>query len=234
MSRLTWTERKHYGGVDHGVVYSRNGSVETWNGLISVTEKPSDIRERIRHRDGQKTINQRVSDSFSATVECWTYPQLLSNRRAIFDFSYRTQTSSGYEIHLVYNALANITGTQYAQDEASPLSFDIWTRARAMPLERMPSAHLIIDSSDAFPGAVAAFENVLYGDVDVAPRFPEPEELITIFDLNSLFQVVDNGDGTATLIAPDEVFEWFNAYEGRADWPYVNQVTPDTVRLRNF
>jgi hypothetical protein len=234
MSRLTWTERKHYGGVDRGAVYSRNGSVEAWNGLISVTEKPSDIRERVRHRDGMKTINQRVSDSFSATAECWTYPQLLSNHRTIFDFSYRSRTSTGYEIHLVYNALAHMTGVQYAQDEASPLTFDIWTRPRAMPLERMPSAHLIIDSSEAYPPVVAAFEDLLYGDGESDPRFPDPEELITIFDINALFQVVDNGDGTATISAPDEVFEWLSDTHAIADWPYVNNVDEDTVRIRNF
>ena len=234
MSRLTWTERKHYGGVDRGAVYSRSGSVEAWNGLISVTEKPSDIRERVRYRDGKKTLNQRVSDSFSATVECWTYPPLLSSNRVTFDLSYRTQTSTGYEIHLVYNAMAHITGTQYNQGEASPLTFDIWTRPRPMPLERMPSAHLVIDSSEAHAPVIAAVEDLLYGDSDSEPRFPTPDELIPLFDINALFKVIDNGDGTATLDAPDWVFEWFNSYEGQADWPYVNVVTEDTVRLRNF
>jgi hypothetical protein len=103
-----------------------------------------------------------------------------------------------------------------------------------MPLLRSPSAHIIISTATAFPPAVTAVENVLYGDDNEDARFPDPEELVPIFDVNALFTVVDNGDGTATISAPDEVFTWLNDSQGVADWPYVNYVDEETVRIRNF
>lgn len=238
MSRLTWTERKYHSGVDRGVVYSRDGSVETWNGLISVAEKPTDIRERVRYRDGVRSINHRSEDSFAATIECFTYPLSLFSTvprtRPGFDMSYRTKTESGYEIHLIYNAVPRINGVTYKQNEHTPLTIDISTRPMMMPLSRAPSAHLIINTSTVYPGVLVEFEQVLYGGDDSDPRMPLPDDLISLFDVNALFRVIDNGDGTATLIAPDEVFEWFNATQGQVDWPYVNRVAPDTVRIRNF
>lgn len=235
MSRLTWSERKHYSGLDRAAVYSRTGSVEVWNGLISVTEDPSDIRERVRYRDGRKIINQRSEDSFKATAECFTYPDILVNPRATFNLTYRVKTSKGYEIHLVYNAMFQVKPGKYAQeDEVTPFNLVISTRPEPMPLLRKPSAHLVIDGSVAYPPVVTAFEDFLYGDEELEPRFPSPDELVTVFDVNALFQVIDNGDGTATLSAPDEVFEWLSSTHAIADWPYVNQIAEDTVRVRNW
>lgn len=234
MSRLTWTERKYYSGVDRGVVYSRSGSVEVWNGLISVAEKPSDIRTRVRYMDGRKTVNQRSEDSFAATIDCHTYPTVLTKTRAEFDLTYRVKTNNGYEIHIVYNALGRFAGGLYAQNETTPFTFDIFTRPKEMPLLRKPSAHLVIDTSLAYGPVVDKFEEVLYGTDLAEPRLPGPEEVVDIFDVNALFQVVDNGDGTATISAPDEVFAWFSATYAIVDWPYVTTVDEDTVRIRNF
>lgn len=235
MTRLTWDDRQHYGGCDRGVVYFQNGEAAVWNGLTAVTEKPSDLRTRVRYRDGQKSVNQRVEDSFSATVECFTYPDTVLGARTVFNMSYRVQTLKGYEIHLVYNAIARVTGAAYQQeDQITPFTFDITTKPRPMPLERMPSAHLIIDTSTAFPGAVAEIEAVLYGSDVIQPRFPVPDDLVPIFDINAYFTVIDNGDGTATITAPDEIFEWLSETQAIADWPYVNSVDEETVRIRNF
>lgn len=235
MSRLTWDDRNYDLGADRGVVYLHNGEVEVWNGLTAVTEKPSDIRTRVRYRDGVRSLNQRAEDSYSATVECYTYPDAILGARTAFDMSYRVRTGKGYEIHLVYNAIARSTGAAYKQqDDLTPFTIDILTKPRVMPLLRSPSAHVIVDASKAYPPAVAAVETILYGDDHDEPRFPNPEDLVPIFDVNALFKVVDNGDGTATLTAPDDVFEWLSATEADVDWPYVNRVSEDTLRIRSF
>lgn len=235
MSRLTWDDRNYSSGADHAVVYPRNGEIVVWNGLTEVTEKPSDIRERVRYRDGVRSVNQRAEDSFAATVVCFTYPDAVSNPRSVFDMSYRVKTGKGYEIHLVYNAMARSTGGVYKQgDVLTPFTLDIFTRPRAMPLMRMPSAHVVLDASTAYPSAIVEVEKILYGDDHTDPRMPSPDDLVPIFDLNSYFQVVDNGDGTATLIAPDDIFEWLSATEAEVDWPYVNRVSDDTLRIRSF
>jgi hypothetical protein len=91
----------------------------------------------------------------------------------------------------------------------------------------------VIDSSEAYPPVVAAFEESLYGNDEVDPKFPSPEDLVTIFDVNSLYQVIDNGDGTFTLEAPDGVFEWLEATKFEVDWPRVRYIAEDTYVLRN-
>lgn len=235
MTRLTWDDRQNYGGCDRGVIYFHNSDVQVWNGITAVTEKPSDLRTRVRYRDGQKSLNKRAEDSFAATVECFTYPDAVLGPRTVFDMSYRVNTAKGYEIHLVYNAIARVTGGAYKQEnEVTPFTIDITTKPRAMPLLRLPSAHLVIEASKAFPGAVAEVESTLYGGDETEPRFPTPEELVPIFDLNAYFTVIDNGDGTATITAPDEIFEWLSETQAIADWPYVNPVDEDTVRIRSF
>lgn len=243
MSRLTWTERDYSAGVDRGVVYSRAGSVEAWNGLISVTEKPVDIRTRVRYRDGERTVNHRSEDAFAATIECFTYPDSLvqswSNPNTAFDFSYRTKKAAGHEIHLVYNVIPRLAGAQYvqAQAEATPFMFDIYTKPRPITqgqgeLRRLfgPTAHLIVDTTDAAPDVVEGLEAALYGLDDFDPMMPSPQQVFSIFDINALYSVTDNGDGTFTIEAPDEIIEWLSATQFQASWPdpastYLNETT---------
>jgi hypothetical protein len=234
MSRLTWEERDYHTGADRGALYFHNGEVTVWNGLITVTESPSDIFEKVRYRDGVRVLNRRAEDSFSATVECFTYPDAVLRARSVFDMTYRVRTMKGYQIHLVYNAMARFPGGEYKQIEPSTFTLDIATRPRPMPMSRAPSSHIVIDSATAYPPALAELERILYGDDIHEAKFPDPDSIASIFDINSLFHVVDNGDGTATISAPDEVFEWLNETQAIVDWPYVNGVDSDTVRIRNF
>lgn len=234
MTRLTWTERKHYNGVDRGVLYSQDGSVEVWNGLTTVTQSPEDIRERVRYRDGIKTVSHRSEDSYSASIECFTYPDMLLDRRRPLNFTYRTQTNKGYEIHLVYNALFQTPAGNYTQRDPSPFSISAWTKPNPMPMQFAPTAHVIVDSTLTYSGALTAFETLLYGDELQEPRLPLPEELVDLFDINALYQVIDNGDGTFTLDAPDEVFEWLSATEFSADWPNAVYLDSDTYVVRNW
>lgn len=246
MSRLTWTERDYSAGVDRGVVYSRAGSVEAWNGLISVAEKPVDIRTRVRYRDGERTVNHRSEDAFAATIECFTYPDSLvqswKNPNTAFDFTYRTKKTGGYEIHLVYNAIPRLAGGQYVQAEATPFMFDIYTKPRAIvdsadpPQAFAPTAHLILDSTDAAPDVIEVMEAMLYGIADFSPLMPSPNQVFSMFDINALYSVTDNGDGTFTLEAPDDTIDWVSATEFKADWPdpataYLNE---DTYTVRSW
>lgn len=234
MTRLTWTEGKHYGGVDRGVVYSRSGLAQVWNGLISVTEIPTDIRQRVRYRDGVKIVNHRSEESFSATIDCFTYPDSFLDTRMPFDMSYRVKTSKGHEIHLIYNAMAQVKTNKHSQLDPSGIAISVWTRPNPVSLGYAPTAHLVIDETLAYPPAFAAFETVLYGAVDSDPGIPSPNEVFNLFDVNALYKVIDNGDGTFTLEAPDDVFEWMSATAFEADWPTAVYLDSDTYTVRNW
>lgn len=235
MSRLTWADRDYQAGADHAVAYIHNGAIEVWNGLVTVTEKPTDIRQKVRYRDGVRSLNYRAEDSFSASIECFTYPEVILGARTVFDLSYRINKLKGYEIHLVYNAIARTPGKAYRQmNDPDTFTLDISTKPSIMPFSTAPGAHIVIDSVTVYPPVLDAFEAVLYGDDTTEPKFPSPDEVASIFDINALFQVVDNGDGTATIIAPDDIFDWLNDTQAIADWPYVKTIDPDTVEIRNW
>jgi hypothetical protein len=235
MSRLTWEARDYEIGVDRGVYYPKNGVPEVWNGLVSVTENTPDISERVRYVEGRKIANLRREDSFSATISAFSHPtSFLLNPRIPFGMSYRVETAKGYKIHLVYNALAHISSRNYGQaDSPDPVSFNIATVPVAM-LDLMPSAHLIIDTAAAYPGAVTQFEDVLYGNTDFDPQLPLPSEVFDIFELNALFKIIDNGDGTFTMEAPDDVFLWFSATQVEVEWPRILTLDEDTYRIRSW
>lgn len=238
MFKLTWATGEYEAGVDRGIFFGPNG-VEAWNGLISVEENTPELWSRVAYRDGRKIVNRRAEDSFSATVSCYTYPDDLTIPRMTFGMSYRVTTAKGYQIHLVYNAAAHWGSRTYTQNDATPFSVDIVTRPTAIyteePEKMAPSAHLIIDTTVAYPPVLAAFEDLLYGAENVEPRLPSPTEVFDIFDVNSLFKITDNGDGTFTMEAPDEVFAWLSETELEADWPRSPIfISDDTYVLRSW
>lgn len=217
MSRLTWDDRDYETGLDRGVFFPINGDGEVWNGLVSVQERSEELSSRVRYRDGVKVVNQRSEDSFSASVFTFALPSSFRPREE-FGFSYRVMTAAGYKIHIVYNAMAIKPGQAYGQTEISPLKVDISTRPMAI-LGAKPSAHLIVDTSVAYSWALEAFEDILYGSDMVDSRLPSPEELVELFEVNSILRVIDHGDGTFTITGPDEAIQMLDDTTFQITWP---------------
>ena len=236
MSKLNWELNRDYEvGVDRGVFYPANGDAQSWTGLVSVSENPVEISERVRYIDGRKIANHRREDSFSATISAFSYPSsFLTNPRIPFGMSYRVETAKSYKIHLIYNVLAHISSRNHAQEQVEPINFNISTRPNAIP-EAGPSAHLIVDAGVAYPDTLTQFENILYGvDAAANARLPTPQEVFDLFELNAIFKVIDNGDGTFTLEAPDEYLEMTTATLFEADWPRAVYLDEDTYRIRSW
>lgn len=234
--RLIWDDRPYELGIDRGVFYPMTGAPEVWNGLISVTENTPDISNRVRYVEGRKVSSHRREDSFSATVSAFSHPSsFLHNVRIPFGLSYRIETDKGYKIHLVYNARAHISGRSYGQaDNPEPVNFDISTVPMSIP-EMAPAAHLVIDTGVSYPGAVAQFEEILYGvDAGADARLPTPDEVFDIFELNALFKIIDNGDGTFTMEAPDAYIGWLTSIKAKVNWPRVEYLNEDTYRIRSW
>lgn len=236
MTRLSWASGAYFSGVDRGVFFGPTGA-EAWNGLVSVVENTPDLRTRVIYRDGRRTVNQRAEDSFSATVSCFTYPEALESRRP-FGLSYRVTTAKGYQIHLVYNALAQFSSRTYTQNDTTPFSVDISTRPMAIPseapLQMGPSAHLIVDAAAATPAAIANLESVLYGADTHSARLPLPEEVIAIFDADPSLKIIDNGDGTFTVDGPDELVYALDLTEFSVSNPTVVYVNSESYTMRSF
>lgn len=239
MAKLVWDEQNASTGLDRGVIFPNHGEGKVWNGLVSVTENTPTLRERVTYRDGVKVVNQRSEDSYSATVEAFTNPitaeqrALSSGRRLTFGFSYRTRTEKGYQIHLVYNALARPSENKYEIAEQVGFSFDISTKPIHIPGAR-PSAHLIIDTEFAYPWAITDFEDKLYGSDSETSHIPMPEEVFDIFESHTVLKVIDNLDGTFTVDGPAEAILALDTTTFQITWPSVIQVGDKTYQMRSY
>lgn len=227
MTRLVWdkvAERDYESGLDRGVFYPLNSPGHAWNGLTSVEESLSEVDGRPRYMDGKKIGVKRRKGEFSAIITAFTYPEVFNdgliapNPAPRFNLSYRVQTATGYKLHLIYNALAAPIQKNYAYESTDPFNWSITTRGISGPDNRVMS-HLVIESTTAYPETTAALEAVLYGDNDFAPRMPTPDEVFQIFEDNSILRVIENGDGTFTVIGPDEAIQMLDPATFQITWP---------------
>lgn len=151
MTALTWDgtgERLYETGVDHGVLYTRDGSGDytngyAWNGLTNVSEAPSGAEATKLYADNIPYLNLISQELFGATVEAYTYPDEFAvldgslvptpglsigqQARGTFGLSYRTRVGDdlvgdalGYKIHLIYGATAAPSEKAYATVNDTP------------------------------------------------------------------------------------------------------------------
>lgn len=231
--KLIWDSGAHEAGVDQGVVYLPDGTSEAWNGLVSVEDNTPELRSRVVYIEGVKSVNQRSEDSWSGTVQAFTYPPALDNKRLVFGFSYRTQTADSYKIHLVYNCLAHFSAHTYEMDQNDPFAINITTVPIGI-FEAKASAHLIVDPSVATPAALANFEAYIYGDESAAARLPSPDQVMAIFEADPLIKVIDNGDGTFTVDGPDELVHMLDDTEFEVISPVAVYLDGESYTIRSF
>lgn len=226
MSKLSWDDvgaRLYETGVDRGVLYIPNGSGiyddgVAWNGLTTVTEKPTGGDSNPQFADNIKYLNLLSAEDFGATVEAFTYPDEFAQfdglaaptpgvvigqqGRKVFGLCYRTKIGNdlegddlGYKLHLVYGCQASPSEKAYATINDSPaainFSWDITTTPVAVTGHK-PTSLIVIDSTVVDATALAALELILYGDTLVDPALPTPDAVLAIFS------------GTITTITPTE------------------------------
>lgn len=218
MSRITWDkigEHFYETGVEKGVLYpASNGAYPkgvAWNGLRSVTNKPTGAEATPLYANNRKYLNLISDEDFEGTIGCYTYPdefdacignqemvpgvKVSQQPRSQFGFSYVTNIGNdtdgathAYKIHLVYGATASVSETNYETINNDPsaieLSYDFTTIPVDIPGMKKPAAHIEIDSRTVDPDELKALEDVLYGkdgEPSSEPRLPLPSELTTIF-----------------------------------------------------
>lgn len=263
MTMLTWNNlgTKYYEiGVDRGVLFIDTNPGVAWSGLISVVEHPTGGDPDPYYMDGVKYLNVAAVEEFAATINAFTYPKafdvcdgtvenhsglfITNQPRKSFSFSYRTKVGNdlagsefAYKIHIVYNALAAPTQSSYEtlgeSINVSQFSWDITTRPPLMPGYK-PTAHIVIDSRYTNPGTVAAVEAIIYGSDAHVARLPTLAELITIFEDNTILNVVDNGDGTFTVTGPDTAITMLDATTFQIAWPSAVFIDDDSYTISSL
>lgn len=216
MPPLVWDavgERFYEYGVDHGVLYIPNPSTGVydtgvaWNGLTTVTEKPSGADSNPQYADNIMYLNLIAAELFGATIEAFTYPDEFGQcdgtaepepgvvvgqqGRKQFGLSYRTRlgndvegTDHGYKLHLIYGCQAAPSEKAYATINDSPsaisFSWDITTTPVAVT-DHKPTALIVIDSTVVDPTDLASLEALLYGAGIVEAALPTPDDVIALF-----------------------------------------------------
>lgn len=162
MGVLVWDqvgERFYETGVDHGVLYTPDNTGVydigvAWNGLTTVTEKPSGAAPTPQYADNIKYLNLLSYEEFGGSIEAFTYPDAWAQHdgtgmpypgasvgqqtRKPFGLSYRTRLGNdiqgpdyGYKIHMVWGALASPSEKAYntinESPEATALAWDFST-----------------------------------------------------------------------------------------------------------
>lgn len=210
MARMNWGEsgQRFYGaGVDRGVLYAPNlVNGVPWSGLMSVSETPSGGEPQPYYLDGIKYVQVASSEEFNATIKALNAPDefaicdgtsaiyaglmVTQQPRKTFDFSYRTligndvSSEVGYEIHLVYNALAKPSqrDNNSLSDSTDPveLSWDVTTVPKYISGYKA-SAHLIINSIKTDPDILSQIEDALYGSVSSDSGLLQPSEIVALY-----------------------------------------------------
>lgn len=215
MPKITWDDvgKKIWEtGVDHGVVYTPTaygvyGGGVAWNGLVSVTEKPTGAEPNEQHADNIKYLTIYSAEDFEATIEAFTYPDefaecdgvkfvadgvaISQQARQPFGFCYRTILGNdtegqefGYKLHMVYGCMVTPSEKGYETINDSPeaitFSWDLTTIPVPVP-DMRPTAHICINTAKCDAEKLAALETILYGDETTDARLPTPAEIIDMF-----------------------------------------------------
>jgi hypothetical protein len=229
MSKINWDStgsRFYETGVDRGVLYDSNGLATPWNGLTSLVENTSSMTETVNFIDGYRYMNKISLDTYSATLSAFTYPDVFSeyvgesyfgdrfSKPRYFNLSYRTMVGNdingidnGYKLHLVYNAIAKPSTSDYISygSQVTPTVFSWDIETNPVDIQGLkPSSHIILDSNKVNQSTLLLIEDILYGTDSEDARFITIEELLSIFDENSYFRIIDHGDGSFSAIGDDE------------------------------
>lgn len=204
-------EKRYETGVSKGVLFPRalTGLYDlgvAWNGLTNITESPSGAEVTKHYADNAVYASIQGKEDFGATIEAFMYPKEFGEcdgsvnvipgltahqqQRKVFGFSYVTLVGNdvagleyGYQLHLVYGALASPSEKSRATVNESPepgtFSWEVTTTAVEVPGFK-PAAHLTIDSIVTTPAKMKALEDILYGTELADPRLPMPAEVITL------------------------------------------------------
>ncbi len=208
---LVWDntgERLYEAGVSKTVLYPQatGGTYPkgvAWNGVSSITDKPSGAEASPLYADDIKYLNLRSVEEYAATIEAYTYPDEFAEcdgsaeiakgvtigqqKRKTFGLSYRTaigndtdDVNHGYKLHLIYGATASPTEKQHNSlndsPDVNPFSWDVSTTPVSVAGHN-PTASIEIDSTKVDQAKLKALEDILYGSDSAEARLPLPDEI---------------------------------------------------------
>lgn len=260
MTQMTWDEpgaRQFEAGIDRGVLFIPVDETyalgQAWSGLLGVDESIDDTTTPY-FIDGVKYLDMESIGDFQATLRAFSYPPALDALTGLkprgnglfidnqtpqpFHLSYRTRIGNdlagvdqGYKIHIIWNALAVPQALMHetlAEDFTTvEFAWDLIAKPESV-LGLKPTAHLVLDSTEIDPDILSVFEDALYGTAVTDSVLPRLQDFVTV---SAVGFVVDNGDGTWTLTAPDENVTMISPTQFEVEVGYSPYIDEDTYEL---
>lgn len=201
-------ERYFEQGLDRGAIYIGAAGPIPWNGLTGLDEGAEGGGATLLYRDGVIYYAGQEATDFKASVTAFWFPDefgvcigaplvtdgliVTGQKPKEFHFSYRTLIGKGgrsdpfgYQIHLVYNATASLSGkkrkTKTPDEGLNEMTFDLVCKPVKLPGYR-PTAHYILDTRFMSNATKTELENILYGTPGVPGRMPTPTELYDLLE----------------------------------------------------
>lgn len=254
MVKLSWDApgtRLFQAGVDRGVLYPSGSPAAAWNGLLGVSQRPEGGVPEGYYAEGRKYQTVSSVEDYNGTIRAYTYPQefeacdgsiaimpgFLADQqyRKPFSLTYRTLigndtlgTGYGYQLHLIYNALVSPSTKDFETlgEDIEPQEFewDFTTTPIVAAPNLRPSAHYVLDSTRVPEVVMQLIENRLYGTNDTSPSMIQIEEIFDIFNSEDTLTVIDNGDGSATIIGSDAEVRQLTSTEYQISSPAVTSM----------
>jgi hypothetical protein len=242
MPRLEWdaqTEREITIGVDRGVVYPMKYSALPWNGLVSVKEAPQTTDLTESYFDGEVYNTSFSRTGVGVTVEAFTYPQEFDEEDVVNlrGMSWRNQTAKSYEIHILYNVkLIQEDVSRTTLSDSVDLTLFSWEGITkpAFAKNMLATSHVVIVVDKTTPDVVELLENLLYGSIVSPPILPTLDEIVSIFEQQLVFIIIDHGDGTWTALGPDDWIQMVDATEFLIKTPSAYYITEKAYNVRSW
>lgn len=217
---LTWDatgERYFEMGVSKGVLFVMGsagtyGAGVAWNGLSTITESPEGAEPSDIWADNIKYATLRSTETFSGTIEAYTYPDefnacngeatlvkgatMSQQSRATFGLCYRTEIGSdtasdgtaGYKLHFLYGLTASPSEKAYASINDSPEAIAFSWEVSSTPVTvtsisgAKPTSTVVVDSRTADSTKLRELEKMVYGDTATTSKLPTPDEIYTLLN----------------------------------------------------
>lgn len=191
MAKLTWDatgERFYETGVSKAVLYPMVENAYpkgyAWNGVTSISEKPTGAEATALYADDTKYLNLLSSESLEASIEAYMYPDEFAacdgsaaldsslegvsvgqqNRQA-FGLCFKTVlgndtdgNSKGYKLHLIYGCVAAPSEKGYSTINDSPEAITFSWEVKTTPV-----------SLDALPGNLKPTASIIIDSTKVNP-----------------------------------------------------------------
>lgn len=215
---LSWgasADKKYESGVDRGVLYVRDGTGAykpgvAWEGLISVTEKPSGDEPTDLWANNAKYAQLLSAPLFDGSIEAYTFPEeflvcdgvvadvtglsealLHQQARSTFGLSYRTWEGSdangqydSYKIHCIYGCVTQPSEVSRATINDSPEAITFSWEFKTVPVATTNYGYvskLTFESDKLTAADLVIIEEQLYGqDTPVDAELLLPDAMLAL------------------------------------------------------